>query len=143
MSNKTLKIRRVFVYSIYNKLRNTPPKDYPTTGEIKSTISVILPALKEQSSTYLEILGKAEDLSIKVAEKKVTEEEAQKMVNEYNEEFRNYGKEKGNEIVEISLDEEAFKVLKSQFDRENWGKNWVMNVEEFGELLTAFAEAEK
>jgi len=143
MSTKTLKVKRIFAYTIYNNLRNTPPKDYPTTGEIKSTISSILPALKEHISEYLEMLKKAEDLSVKVAEKELSEKDVQAKINGYNEEWRKYNRDHGNEIVEVSLDEEGFKTLRSQFDRENWGKKWVANIEEFGELESAFTEVGK
>lgn len=139
----TLKIKRVFAYAVYNRLRNVPPKDYPTTAEIKATISVILPALKKHLSVYLEMIKKAEDLAAKVASKELSEDKAKPLVDAFNEDFRKYNKEEGNAIVEISLDEEGFKTLKSQFDRENWGKNWVANIEEFGELADAFTEVGK
>ncbi len=75
MSNKTLKIKRVFAWTIFNNLKNTPPKDFPTTGEIKSTINEVLPALKSQVTYYIEAMEKAVGLAEKVASKEVTEEE--------------------------------------------------------------------
>jgi len=105
MSTKTLRIRRIFAYTIYNNLRNTPPKDYPTTGEIKSTISSVLPTLKEHISEYLKMLKKAEDLSVKVASKELPEEEVKVKIDEYNEEWREYNRDHGSEIVDVSLDE--------------------------------------
>ncbi len=59
-------------------------------------------------------------------------------MDKLNDEWRVYNKEHGSELIEISLDDEGFKTLKAQFDRENWGKKWVANLEEFGELLQAF-----
>lgn len=138
MSNKTLKIKRVFAWTIFNSLRNTPPKDFPTTGEIKSTINEVLPALKSQVTYYIEAMEKAVGLAEKVASKEVTEEESKAAVDKLNDEWRVYNKEHGSELIEISLDDEGFKTLKAQFDRENWGKKWVANLEEFGELLQAF-----
>ena len=143
MSKKTLKIRRIFAYTIYNNLRNTPPKDYPTTGEIKSTIGVILPALREHIGDYLEMVKRAEELSEKSKSKKLTEKEIKAKLDKYNDEWRDYNKDKGNEIVGVSLDEEGFKTFNDQFNRENWGKKWVVNIEEFGELIAAFEEAGK
>jgi len=140
---KTLKIKRVFVYTIYNNLRNIPPKDYPTTGEIKSTISSILPALKEHLGGYLEYVKKAEVLSARVVAKDVAEAEVQSTLDAYNAEFRKYNQEQGVEVVEVSIDEEGMRTLRTQFDREGWGKKWVANIEEFGELLGAFEEAGK
>lgn len=140
MSNKTLKIKRVFAWTIFNSLRNTPPKDFPTTGEIKSTINEVLPALKSQVGYYIEAMEKAVGLAEKVASKEVTEDESRAAVEKLNEEWRVYNKEHGSELIEISLDDEGFKTLKAQFDRENWGKKWVANLEEFGELLQAFED---
>jgi hypothetical protein len=57
--------------------------------------------------------------------------------------MRMYNKEHGIEVVDVELDEEGFKTFKMQFDRENWGKGWVANIEEFGELENAFVEAGK
>ena len=135
---KTLKIKRVFAYAIYNNLKNIAPKDYPTTGEIKSTIGAILPGVKQHISKYLDIVKFAEELSESVVSKKVSEEEAKIKVDELNAEWAKYNKDGGNEIVEVSLNDEDFKILKSQFERENWGKNWVKNIEEFGELMESF-----
>jgi len=144
MSNiKTLKIKRVFAWAIYNNLKRTPPKDFPTTGEIRSTITDILPALKSHVFFYSEKIEEATELSIKVSLKEIGEEESKKAVEKINDDWKTYNKEHGEEIVEIPLDDEGFKTLKTQFEREGWGKNWIVTVEEFGELLEAFAEAGK
>src|SRR3990167_1926436 len=135
---KTLKVKRVFVWSIYNNLRNVAPKDYPTTGEIKSTISDVLPALKEHVDEYISKTKAADDLSLQVVAKELTDEEAKTAVDKINNEWRVYNKEHGSEMVEVSLDDEGFKTLKAQFDREGWGKKWVANIEEFSELMEAF-----
>ena len=139
MSNKkTLSIKRVFAWAIYNNLKNTPPKDYPTTGEIKSTISDVLPALKVHITSYADMIKEAEELSVQVVEKKLSEAEAKTAVDKINDAWRVYNKASGDDIVALELDEEGFNTLKTQFDREGWGKKWLANIEEFGELLTAF-----
>jgi len=143
MSEKSLRIKRIFAYLIYNSLKNTPPKDYPTTGEIKSTISDILPALKPHIEEYLIKLKDVVDLSNKVAVKELTEADARVKVDEINNGWRVYTKEHGNDIVDINIGEEGIKTLKTQFSREGWGKNWVVNIEEFAELLDVFEEAAK
>ncbi|MCR4307825.1 MAG: hypothetical protein NUV80_04630 [Candidatus Berkelbacteria bacterium] len=142
MSNKkTLSIKRVFAWSIYNNLKNTPPKDYSTTGEIKSTIVDILPVLKIHISEYISMMKEAEDLSVQVASKKLSEDEAKTAVDKINDAWKVYNKASGDEIVALELDEEGFNTLKTQFDREGWGKKWLANIEEFGELLEAFDAA--
>ena len=143
MAIKTLKIKRVFAYTIYRSLKSTPPKEYPTTGEIKLTINDILPALKNHIGEYVKMSARVDELSVKVQTKELKETELQNKVDEINEEFRGYNKEHGNEIVEVVLDGEAFTALKSQFERDNWGKTWVQNIEEFSELMDVFTEADK
>ena len=143
MAIKTLKLKRVFVYTIYRSLKSTPPKEYPSTGEIKLTINDILPALKKNIDEYVKMSAKVDVLSVKVQTKELKESELQGEVDKINEEFKDYHKEHGNEIVEVALDGESFTALKSQFERDNWGKTWVVNIEEFSELMDVFAEAEK
>ena len=143
MSNKTLKIKRVFLYAIYNSLRQTPPKDYPTVAEIKSTINAILPALKEAVTGYIELFTKVQDLAEQVREKKLSEEESKAKVDAMNDQWKEYNTAHGNEVVDIVLDDESFKTFKAQFERDKWGKNWLANIEEFGELAAAFDEAAK
>lgn len=143
MSNKILKIKRVFAWAIFDNLKRTPPKDYLTTGEIKSTIVDVLPALKVHVDEYVSKIEQATELNDKVLAKEITEDEVKAGVEKINEEWRNYNKEHGNEAVDVCLNDEGLKTLKAQFDREDWGKKWVANIEEFGELLEAFVEAGK
>lgn len=143
MSQKTLNIKRVYAYAVYNALRRVPPKDFPTTGEIKSTISDILPAFKEQISEYITLVKQAEELAVKVAAKELSEEEAKVAVDAINDKWKAYTKEHGEEIVGISLEQEAFTTLKSQFERDKWGTTWLANIEEFGEFSDAMVEAGK
>ena len=46
-SLKSLKLKRVFAWTIYNNLTNVPPKEYPTTEEIKATLNDILPEFEQ------------------------------------------------------------------------------------------------
>ena len=142
---KNLKIKRVLIYAIYNSLRNTPPKDYPTTGEIKTTINDILPALKPHADEYLKFMKRAEEIQMKFLAKEITKEESEKAVEPINLEWRAYTKEHGNDIVEVAIENEPFTTLKTQFDRDGevWGKRWFANIEEFDEVSTSFTEAAK
>ena len=143
MAIKTLKIKRVFAYTIHRSLKAVPPKDYPSTGEIKVTISEILPSLKAHIEEYLKLATQADDLAQKTISKEVTEEESKVKLEAINESWRSYSKDHGNEVVEIAFDGEAFTNLKAQFERDNWGKSWVVNIDEFSELMDAFTEASK
>ena len=143
MAIKTLKIRRVFAYAVYNALKRTPPKDFPTTGEIKTTIAEIMPVLKVQAAKYVEFLKQAEELAVKVAAKELTEEASKKAVDAINDAWKLYTKEHGDEKVDVVLEGEAFTTLKAQFEREKWGTTWLANIEEFGEFSDAMVEAGK
>lgn len=142
-ATKTLKLKRVFVYSVHNGLKNIAPKDYPTTGEIKETIGSVLPALKEHISAYAELVTKAETLSVKFSAKELTEEQVKVKVEEINAEWKEYSAAHGSEICDIVLSEEGFKTLREQFEREGWGTKWTMNLEEYAEMSSAFSEAGK
>ena len=143
MAIKTLKLKRVFAYTIYRSLKSTPPKAYPTTGEIKTTINDILPAFKKHIPEYVKMSEQVDELSVKVQVGELKEADLKGEVDKINDGFRDYNKEHGTEIVEVPLDGEAFTALKSQFERDEWGKTWVQNIEEFSELMDVFAEAEK
>ncbi len=140
---KVIKLKRVLVYAAYNSLRKTAPKDFPTAGEIKETLSTILPALKEHIPVYVDFTTKAEELALKVSMKEIDEDGAKKAVEDLNEEFRKHTTEHGNDVCDIALSAEAFKTFRSQFEREKWGQRWVANLEEYAEVNAAFVEAGK
>src|SRR3990167_871114 len=103
MANKTLKIRRVFAWAIFDNLKRTPPKDYHTTGEIKSTISDVIPALTDAVAEYSARIIRAVELSEKAAAKEISEDEVKAGVDKINDEWRAYNRESGNDVVEIVL----------------------------------------
>ena len=140
-SLKTLKLKRIFVWTTYNNLRNTPPKEIETMEEIKATANDILPALEEHVGEYLKMTKEAEALAAKVRAKELKVEEQNVKVEEINKKFVAYNQEKGTEVVEIKLHKDTMAILVKQF--EKWGKNWVSNIAEFVELDKAFTEANK
>ena len=142
-AQKTMKLKRVFVLSVYNNLRSTKPSEFPTAGEIKDTISTILPALKEHVATYAEMTTQAEALALKVSTKEINEEDAKKAVDAINEAWRDYTKASGQDVCDVVLTEEGFKTLRSQHEREGWGPKWTANLDEYAEMAEAFAEAAK
>jgi len=142
-ATKTLKLKRVFAYSVHNNLKNTAPKEFPTTGEIKETINSVLPALKEHIGGFVELLGKVEALQLKVTAKEFSEEEVKAKVDEINVAWKEYNTAHGSEVCEIVLSEEGFNTLRGQFEREGWGTKWTMNMDEYAEMMAAFSEAGK
>ena len=112
-------------------------------AEIKATIGDILPALRTHVTHYIEMFDKARDLSAKVKNKELSEEEIKAGVDKINDEIGVYSKEHGMDVVDVVVEKDAFSIFSGQFNRENWGKNWVVNIEEYGELLEAFETAAK
>ena len=143
MAEKTLQMKRIFVQAVYNNLRNIPPKDYPTTAEIKTTIKEILPALEVHVAEYTKIFGEARDMNAQLVDKKITQEEVDKQVAGFNKRIVDYTRVEGQELVDVKLTEDGLKTLTEQFNREDWGKKWLQNIEEFIEVITAFEEAAK
>ena len=91
----------------------------------------------------MEFVKRAEELAVKVSAKELNEEQSKKAVEAINDEWRIYTKDHGNEVVSVELDQEAFTTLKAQFGRDDWGKTWLANIEEFGEFSDAMHDAGK
>ena len=116
---KTLSVKRVYAYAVHNSLRKTPPKDFPSTGEIRKTITDIIPAFRVHVEEYQEMIKQAEELSVRLAAKELPEEEAKKAVDAIIDKWRVYNKEHGNEMVDVELSSEAYAMLKMQFERQD------------------------
>ena len=151
MAEKTLTLNKIYCLTIYNNLRSTPSKDYPTTEEVKETIE-LLPKLKEQAQGYVDILKIRDDIYVEYKKKlkglsedeaKLVQEELNNKINEINEKIAEYSLEHAKDVCELKLSEDSLKVLKTQFERNGWGAKWVASVEEFGEILLALEEAGK
>lgn len=145
MANKTLKIRRVLAWAIYDNLRKMPPRIYPTTAEIKSTLNEVMPKLKPAGDSYNDILSRADETKDQIATEQITKEEGAKKIDELNKEWQDYNRKSGSEIIEIEFTAEGFKTLKEQFERDGkeWGKQWVANISEYAEVLEALSETGK
>src|SRR3990167_2684080 len=113
MAIKTLKLKRVFAYTIYRSLKSTPPKAYPTTGEIKTTINDILPAFKKHIPEYVKMSEQVDELSVKVQVGELKEADLKSEVDKINDGFSSMPFIVVPEIVEVPLDGEAFTALKS------------------------------
>ena len=85
MAEKTLTLNKIYCLTIYNNLRSTPSKDYPTTEEVKETIE-LLPKLKEQAQGYVDILKIRDDIYVEYKKKLkgLSEDEAKLVQEELN-----------------------------------------------------------
>lgn len=142
-SLKSLKLKRVFAWTIYNNLTNVPPKEYPTTEEIKATLNDILPEFEQHVGEYVKMNAEAKEVADQASAKKISESELRAKVDEINEKFREYSKKEGMEIIELKLNKDTLDILTKQFNREKWGTSWMVNIKEFAELDKAFADANK
>lgn len=139
---KTLKLKRIFAFIIHNSLKNTPSKEY-ATGELKALITDIIPSLRKHIDQYVEMSKKVGDMKEKFESKEIKEEDLNSKISEINDEWKAYSKGAGSEVVDIVLSEESMKSLNSIFNKENGGKLWTSNIDEYAELMNAFAEAVK
>jgi len=140
-TEKTLKLKRIFAYIIHQRLKTTPSKDF-STGELKALITDIIPSLRTHIDEYVKLADQATDVRNNLGDK-ATPEEVVVAMEPINKEWREYGKVSGVEIVDVILNDEAFKALNSIFDKETGGKEWAGNLDEYAELLNAFTEAAK
>jgi len=128
---KTLKTKKVNVVICWNGLRNTPPREFPSVGEMESTATV-LDLFKEVIPEFVEVLEQGEKLSLDVPEKEATEEQKKKIVEQRQEFIRKSSKlekDRGNEEVVIDFEDNDFNTFFQQFER--WGRNWFFKLEPY------------
>ncbi len=133
---KTLKTKRRLLYAVYNSLKRIPPREYPSTEEIKIVLEDILPEFKKHVLEYIAVVRNATAVNARIEE--FGQEKVQKMVNKLNETWRIYNKDHGLDDIEVKLDKDAITTLTDQFKREDvkgqppiWGRSWFNNIEEF------------
>lgn len=136
MASKILKTKRRLLFAVYNALKRIPPREYPSTEEIKIVLEDILPEFKKHVLEYIVVVRKATAINIRIEE--FGQEKVQKMVDELNVNWRIYNKEHGLDDIEVKLDKDAITTLTNQFKREDakgqppiWGRSWFNNIDEF------------
>ena len=65
MSSKIIKTKRRLAHAVYNSLKRIPPREYPSTEEIKIVIEDILPELKQHVKEYIKVVGQASAINAK------------------------------------------------------------------------------
>ncbi len=111
-------------------LRNIPPKDFPTVGEIEST-GRILKVLKDAIPEFVKVVDKGEEIGNKMT---VTEKEEDKMAlqkerQDFIRESSKVEEDFGREVIDVAFENDDFNVFFQQFER--WGKNWFFKIEQF------------
>lgn len=125
---KVLKTRKVNVTICWNGLRSTPPKDFPTIGELES-VGRILEAFEAQVPEFVSVLKEGEKLNESIMVKDIKDKEVVKARQEYLQKATETEKKSGDEIVEVEFEDDDFNTFFQQFER--WGKNWFNKVEPF------------
>ena len=118
--SKTLELKKVSVAIAWNGLRGTPPKEFPTMGEIESA-SKVIEELKEAIPEFVKIIEEGEAIGNQMMMGKMTPE-LQKRREEYLKKTNEIESKNGKEIVKIKLENEDFKNFFQQCER--WSKNW-------------------
>ena len=133
---KKLELKKVAVAIVWNGLKTTPPKEFPTIGEIESA-SKVIDELKESIPEFVKIIEEGEAIGNEMAKGKITPE-LQKKREEYLKKTNEIESKNGKDIVKIELEDEDFKVFFQQCER--WGKNWFNRIDgllDFRKVLTA------
>ena len=133
---KKLELKKVSVAIVWNGLKTTPPKEFPTIGEIESA-SKVIDELKESIPEFVKIIEEGEAIGNEMAKGKITPE-LQKKREEYLKKTNEIESKNGKDIVKIELEDEDFKVFFQQCER--WGKNWFNRIDgllDFRKVLTA------
>jgi len=118
--SKTLELKKVSIAIAWNGLKSTPPREFPTIGEIESA-SKVIEKLKEAIPEFVKIIEEGEAIGNQMMMGKMTPE-LQKRREEYLKKTNEIESKNGKEIVKIKLENEDFKNFFQQCER--WSKNW-------------------
>lgn len=125
---KPLKSKKVNLAICWNSLRNVPPKEFPSIGELEVT-TVILDKLKAGIPEFVESVLEEEQINRDIITGKIKPEQINNKRTEYFKESSKLEIEKGEEEVTIEFEDAEFNAFFQQFER--WGKNWFPKVEAF------------
>ena len=122
---KNLELKKVSIAIVWNGLKGTPPKEFPTIGEIESA-SKVLDKLKETIPEFVKIIEEGEAIGNEIMSGKMTPE-LQKRREEYLKKTIEIENKHGKEIVKIELEDEEFNAFFQQCER--WSKNWFNRID--------------
>jgi len=136
--SKILKTKRSYVYIVYRFLKSIPPKEFDTIDEMEKVMDEILPVMEADTKEYVEIGKKADAARKEFADKKITEEQTIEKLKAIEKESVMYGESKGQDVVELALENDPFNTFFQLF--EKWGKGWFGTIEGFLEFRKAMNE---
>jgi len=122
---KNLELKKVSIAIVWNGLKGTPPREFPTIGEIESA-SNVLDKFKEAIPEFVKIIEEGENIGNEMIRGKMTPE-LQKRREEYLKKTTEIENEHGKEIVKIELEDEEFNAFFQQCER--WSKNWFNRID--------------
>ena len=122
---KNLELKKVSIAIAWNGLKGTPPREFPTIGEIESA-SNVLDKLKETIPEFVEIIEEGEAIGNEMMGGEMTPE-LQKRREEYLKKTIEIENKHGKEIVKIELEDEEFNAFFQQCER--WSKNWFNRID--------------
>ena len=148
---KKLKLKRYTLYNVQRQLKAVPPRFVPSTEEIIVTATKIIPVLEVEVKVFVDIMDERNLVAKKLMNKKINQEEANKLARKLSVEWDKYQSKHGDDIVEVKLEDESFKFLYEQFQRQDkelgnndvWGRSWAETPMEYVELDEAFKLAEE
>ena len=122
---KNLELKKVSIAIVWNGLKGTPPREFPTIGEIESA-SNVLDKFKEAIPEFVKIIEEGENIGNEMMRGKMTPE-LQKRREEYLKKTTEIENKHGKEIVKIELENEDFNTFFQQCER--WSKNWFNRID--------------
>ena len=125
---KILKTKRANIAICWSGLKNTPPKDFPSVGEMEKTTD-ILAVLKESISEFVKILEEGEKLNADIITTKLTTGEINEKKADFQKRATLLEEEIGEQEVSIEFEDEIFNTFFQQIER--WGKFWFIKLEPY------------
>jgi hypothetical protein len=135
---KKIELKKVAAAIVWNGLKSTPPKEFPTMGEIESA-SRVIEDIEKAIPEFVDIIKGGEEIKNEMM-KSVGQKlpaSLQKKREEYMRKSTEVETKKGKEMVKIEFEDDDFNNFFQQCER--WGKNWFTNIGglmEFRKCLT-------
>ena len=148
---KKIELKRDTVFVIQRQLKGLPPRLVPTTQEIIITATKVVPALEKHVSEYLKLIEQRVKMAKKLKNDKMTQKEFDDESEKLSKEWDTYNDAHADDTVIVKLEDEEFKTLYEQFQREDkelgkndiWGRSWVATTNDYIKVDAAFKKAEE
>ena len=125
---KNLKIRKIDATICFNRIKNTPPKDFPNVAEMEKTADLI-GILKKAIPDFAAMIEKGEKIGSDFRARRISEKDIVGVRKAFRVESNDFEEAHGKEVISIEFETAIFDTFFAQFER--WGKNWFLKLNDY------------